>query len=223
MSSSTVSPQERQPLIGRRRSSQFLSGSTRSKSFSLNDEYGHAYGSIAPSNNGKDDSDSDRDDETNDNPSDSATDTEDRPPTPLPKLQIFVLCVMRLSEPIAFLCILPFIPKMLRENMPNVPRSQIGYWAGLIESVFAVVQFATVFLWGRASDSIGRKPVLLIGLFGVALSMNFFGLAKTLPQMIIARSVAGFMNANMSVLKSTLGELTDESNQARAFSLLPLW
>lgn len=215
-----TSPQERQPLIGRRRSSQFLSGSTRSKSFNVNDEYGHAYGSIARSNH---DSDSDHDEEPIDVRSEAGTDDENRPPTPLPKMQIFVLCVMRLSEPIAFLCILPFIPQMLRENMPNVPRSQIGYWAGLIESVFAIVQFATVFLWGRASDTIGRKPVLLIGLLGVALSMNFFGLAKTLPQMIIARSVAGFMNANMSVLKSTLGELTDETNQARAFSLLPLW
>jgi MFS family permease len=188
----------------------------------VNDEYGHAYGSIATSDHGNDDSES----ESDHNQTRSETDIIDdanRAPTPLPKMQIFVLCVMRLSEPIAFLCILPFIPKMLRENMPDVPRSQIGYWAGLIESVFAIVQFATVFLWGRASDTIGRKPVLLIGLFGVALSMNFFGLAKTLPQMIIARSVSGFMNANMSVLKSTLGEITDETNQARAFSLLPLW
>lgn len=52
--------------------------------------------------------------------------------------------------------------------------------------------------------------------------MNMFGLAKTLPQMIVARCIAGLMNANISVLKSMLGELTDETNQARAFSLLPL-
>lgn len=95
-------------------------------------------------------------------------------------------------------------------------------YAGFIESVFALVQFATVFLWGRASDRIGRKPVLLFGLAGVFLSMNAFGLARTLPQMIIARSVSGLMGGNIGVLKSVMGEITDESNQARAFSYLPL-
>jgi MFS family permease len=147
---------------------------------------------------------------------------DEAPQTTLPRAQIMVLCIMRVSEPVAFLCILPFIPKMLQDNMPGVPQEQIGYYAGFIESIFAIVQFATSFLWGRASDRIGRKPVLLIGLLGVGISMNFFGFAKTLPQMIAARSIAGLMNANISVLKTVLGELTDETNQARAFSLLPL-
>lgn len=95
-------------------------------------------------------------------------------------------------------------------------------YVGFIESVFALVQFATVFLWGRASDKIGRKPVLLIGLMGTFLSTNCYGLSKTYSQMIMSRSILGLMNANIGVLKSVLGELTDETNQARAFSLIPL-
>lgn len=125
--------------------------------------------------------------------------------TPLPMIQLLVLCVMRLSEPMVFTSILPFIAQMLHENMPQVPKRELGYYAGLIESVFALVQVGCVFFWGRASDSFGRKPVLLIGLVGTFVSVNAFGLAKTLPQMILARSLAGVMNGNVAVIKVRRG------------------
>lgn len=97
-----------------------------------------------------------------------------------------------------------------------------GYYVGFIESIFALVQMFTVFFWGRLSDSIGRKPVLLIGMSGVAVSTLAFGLSKTFLSMILARSISGLMNGNVAVLKSVLGEITDNSNQARCFVLLPV-
>ncbi|SNX86022.1 uncharacterized protein MEPE_04731 [Melanopsichium pennsylvanicum] len=143
--------------------------------------------------------------------------------TPLPKKQLFVLCLMRLTEPVSFTVIFPFVNAMLRHNLdPSIPSSQLGYYAGLVESSFAFVQFLTIFFWARLSDRIGRKPVLLIGLFGSFLSVNAFGFAKTFPQMVMARSIAGLMNGNIAILKSVLAEITDETNQARAFSLIPL-
>lgn len=108
---------------------------------------------------------------------------------------------MRLSEPMVFTSILPFIGPMLHDAMPRIPKRELGYYAGLIESVFALVQMICVFFWGRVSDSVGRKPVLLIGLVGTFLSVNAFGLSKTLPQMILARAVAGVMNGNVAVIK----------------------
>ncbi|EST09569.1 Major facilitator superfamily [Kalmanozyma brasiliensis GHG001] len=155
-------------------------------------------------------------------------DTEDAPPprtkaTPLPRKQLFVLCLMRMTEPISFTVIFPFVNAMLRANLPSsVPSSRLGYYAGLVESAFAFVQFLTIFFWARLSDRIGRKPVLLIGLFGSFLSVNAFGFARTFPQMVLARSIAGLMNGNIAILKSVLAEVTDETNQARAFSLIPL-
>ena len=111
---------------------------------------------------------------------------------------------------------------MLAENLPHVPASQLGYYAGIVESVYALVQFTTIFFWGRLSDSIGRKPVLLTGLCGTAISVTAFGLAPSFPAMIVARSIAGLMNGNIAVLKSVMGEITDHTNQARAFSLIPI-
>ncbi|TKY84624.1 hypothetical protein EX895_006526 [Sporisorium graminicola] len=146
-----------------------------------------------------------------------------RKPTPLPHKQLFVLCLMRMTEPMSFTVIFPFVNAMLRANLPpSVPSSQLGYYAGIVESTFAFVQFLTIFWWARLSDRIGRKPVLLIGLFGSFLSVNAFGFASTFPQMVAARSIAGLMNGNIAILKSVLAEVTDETNQARAFSLIPL-
>ncbi|KAN0059949.1 hypothetical protein ACQY0O_007922 [Thecaphora frezii] len=142
--------------------------------------------------------------------------------TPLPWLQLSVLCLMRMTEPISFTVIFPFVTQMLHENLPSVPEEQLGYYAGLVESTFGFIQFLTIMFWCRLSDSIGRKPVLLIGLVGSFLSVNCFGLASSFPMMVLARSILGLMNGNIAVIKSMLAEITDDTNQARAFALLPL-
>ena len=92
---------------------------------------------------------------------------------------------MRLSEPICMTLIFPFVPEQVQAALPDIPKSQLGYYVGLIESIFALTQFFTVFLWGRLSDSIGRKPILLTGMAGTFVSINAFGLAKSLPSMIL--------------------------------------
>ncbi|KAE8224649.1 hypothetical protein CF319_g2494 [Tilletia indica] len=141
--------------------------------------------------------------------------------TPLPVVQLAVICLMRLTEPVSYTVLFPFINNLLHRNLPDIPKTELGY-AGIVESVFAFVQFLTIFQWGRLSDKIGRKPVLITGLTGTAISITAFGFAHSLAGMVIARSIAGALNGNIGVLKSTLAELTDETNQARAFSLIPL-
>ncbi|KIJ19138.1 hypothetical protein PAXINDRAFT_166983 [Paxillus involutus ATCC 200175] len=49
-----------------------------------------------------------------------------------------------------------------------------GYHAGMIESLYFATQAMTILQWSRASDRVGRKPVLLLGIFGLSLSMLQF-------------------------------------------------
>ncbi|GAA5847710.1 hypothetical protein JCM9279_004995 [Rhodotorula babjevae] len=142
--------------------------------------------------------------------------------TPLPLKQVAVLCLMRFGEPIAFTLIFPFVAQAVADTgVTNDPR-KIGYYAGIIESLFAFTTFTTVLAWGRLSDRIGRKPVLIIGLTGVTLSIVSFGLSKSFAGLVVSRCMGGALNGNVAVIKSVLGEITDESNQGRAFSFLPL-
>ncbi len=64
----------------------------------------------------------------------------------------------------------------------------------MVTSAFTIAEFSTGVLWGRLSDRIGRKPVLLFGLVGTGLSMLVFGFARSLPVAIFARALGGLLN-----------------------------
>ncbi|KAL4066073.1 major facilitator superfamily domain-containing protein [Scleroderma yunnanense] len=142
--------------------------------------------------------------------------------TPLPWRQFSILLALQLVEPLTSQVIAPFLPQLIREiGITNGDESQVGYYVGLMHSLFFVTEACTIFHWSRLSDRIGRKPVLLIGIFGLSLSMYCFGLSKTFWGLVISRCLNGALNGNVGIMKSMIGELTDSTNIAHAFSFLP--
>lgn len=146
---------------------------------------------------------------------------QDTSVTPLPYRQLIVLCLMRITEPVSQGLIQPFINQMLEDIKVTPDRTKIGFYAGIITSLFAFSQLCTTFWWGMLSDRIGRKPILLSGLTGLSISIISFGLQTSFVGLVIARCFAGVMNGNVAIVKSVLAELTDNTNKARAFALLP--
>ena len=99
---------------------------------------------------------------------------------------------------------------------------QISFYAGMITSSFALAEFSTSILWGRLSDKIGRKPVLIFGLFGTMISMLVFGFASSLPIALLGRALGGFLNGNIGVLQTMVAEIvTQKEHQPRAYSIMP--
>ncbi|KIK98033.1 hypothetical protein PAXRUDRAFT_824358 [Paxillus rubicundulus Ve08.2h10] len=144
-------------------------------------------------------------------------------PTPLPKVQIMVLLLTSLIEPVAAQSIMPYINQLLSElDITGGDSRKVGYYAGLIESTFFVAQALTVLQWSRMSDRVGRKPVLLLGTLGLCISMLCFGLSRTFWGLILSRCVTGALNGNVGVMKSMLGELTDVTNRAQGFAFFPV-
>ncbi|KAI1764590.1 MFS general substrate transporter [Hypoxylon sp. FL1150] len=136
---------------------------------------------------------------------------------PLPKVQIFFLCYARLVEPIAFFSIFPYINQMVQEN-GNLDEVDVGFYGGLIESLFSLTQMLVMMLWGRASDHFGRKPVLVLSLIGIAASTSVFGLARSLWQMIVLRCVAGVFAGTIVTIRTMIAEHSTRHTQARSFS-----
>ncbi|KAG8875169.1 hypothetical protein FRB97_005352 [Tulasnella sp. 331] len=97
--------------------------------------------------------------------------------------------------------------------------ADIGFYSGLVDGLFACAQLLTIFQWGRLSDRIGRKPVIISGLVGVALASSCFGTSTKFWHTLLFRAMAGGLTGNVAVIESVLGEITDETNQARAFPL----
>ena len=90
--------------------------------------------------------------------------------------------------------IFPYVYYMIISfDITSDPR-QIAIYAGMVTSSFAFAEFLTGVAWGRISDKIGRKPVLLAGLGGTALSMLVFGFAPNLPIALLGRALGGLLN-----------------------------
>lgn len=141
--------------------------------------------------------------------------------SPLPVRQLAVLAIIALSEQTALNSISPYLPQMT-SSFPEVDPSQVGFYVGTIASAFALAQFATNFFWGWLSDRIGRKPVVLTGTILTAACFVAFGFCKTLWQAIVVQLLMGLVNGNQGVVSTCLGEITDRSNQSRAFVYLPV-
>ncbi|KAH9169236.1 major facilitator superfamily domain-containing protein [Lactarius sanguifluus] len=103
-------------------------------------------------------------------------DQEDLNPTqtPLPTAQISIL-LTRLAESTLSSSMGSYLSQLLRE-LPEVggDARKVGYYMGIIVSLFCAAEAVTSFPWNRLSDHVGRKPVLLSCLVGSTLSMLLF-------------------------------------------------
>ncbi|KAH9059732.1 major facilitator superfamily domain-containing protein [Lactarius vividus] len=159
------------------------------------------------------------DEETPFLPKDDAT----QHPTLLPRVQITVLLSIWLVGSITAHSIGPYINQLVKE-LPIVggDERKVGYYSGIIVSAQFAAQTATVLHWNRLSDHIGRKPVLLLCLTGEIVSVIVFGLSRSFWALVLSRALDGAFKGHIGTIKSTMAELTDETNAARGFSMLPM-
>lgn len=90
--------------------------------------------------------------------------------------------------------IFPYVYYMILSFNLSTNTHQIALYVGLVTSAFAFAEFTSGVVWGRISDRIGRKPVLIAGLAGTAISMIVFGLAPNLPIALLGRALGGLLN-----------------------------
>ena len=77
----------------------------------------------------------------------------------------------------------------------------------ILMSIYSGMQLLFAPIWGRLSDRYGRKPAILFGLFGNAIALIGFGLAKDYVSLFIARGAAGIASA--SVMPSVMAYVAD--------------
>ncbi len=124
---------------------------------------------------------------------------------------VFVTVVIDL---IGFGIVLPLLPFYATE-LGAGPTA-----VGLIIGSFSAMQFALAPVWGRLSDRIGRRPVLVVGLFGSGVSYVVFGLADTVGVLLLSRVIAGAMGANVPVAQAYIADTTTEEGRARGMGLV---
>ncbi|EKX53102.1 hypothetical protein GUITHDRAFT_133473 [Guillardia theta CCMP2712] len=140
--------------------------------------------------------------------------------TPLPVAGMAIVLSTLTSESSSVQFLFPFIPFMVHSF--GVDEEDVGFYAGWIASSFMLGQFLSSLFWGWASDRIGIRPVLLSGLAATVIGTVAFGFSKSLKQAILVRLACGLLNGNIAVVKTYIGLITDETNEARAFGSIAL-
>lgn len=115
---------------------------------------------------------------------------------------------------IGFAIVLPLLPSYGAKY--GASDAEIG---GLVAS-YSLVQLLLAPWWGRLSDKIGRRPVLLIGLVGSAVSYLLFGFAGSFLVLLLSRVVSGGCGSIVNVAQATLADVTPPERRARAMGLI---
>ncbi|KAA1065331.1 hypothetical protein PGT21_010580 [Puccinia graminis f. sp. tritici] len=142
--------------------------------------------------------------------------------TPLPTLPIVVLCFAMISEFLSASVSGPFIFFMIEDFGVGGGEAAVGFWAGIVSSVFFLTQFLTSLLWSNVSNKHGRRVVLFSSLLGNAITLILFGSSTTLGMAICARLGQGIFNGAIGVARGAVRDLTDATNEGSAIAWIGL-
>src|SRR3954454_3958052 len=93
-----------------------------------------------------------------------------------------------------------------------------GWIIGVLMASFSAMTFIFAPLWGKASDRIGRRPVLIVGLIGSVGFYLLFGLAtvwKSMAWLFVARIGAGIAGATIPAAQAYVADVTSLKNRAK--------
>ncbi|MFC2088047.1 MFS transporter [Calditrichota bacterium] len=91
---------------------------------------------------------------------------------------------------------------------------------GLLSMSYSLMQFIFAPVWGRISDRIGRRPVLLFCLAGTAIGHILFGFADSLIVLFISRSLTGIAAASIPVAMAYISDVTTPENRAKGMGMV---
>jgi MFS transporter, DHA1 family, tetracycline resistance protein len=114
--------------------------------------------------------------------------------------------------------IIPVLPALVGSFTAS--QSDQALWYGVVTFTFGLANFFASPILGALSDSYGRRPVLLLGFCGLALSFLATALATALWMLILVRLVSGAMQANMSVSNAYVADITPPEERAKRFGML---
>ena len=130
--------------------------------------------------------------------------------TALPILFVVMFLVM-----VGFGIIIPVLPFYAEEIGANPTE------LGLLMAVYSLMQLIFAPMWGQVSDRIGRKPVMMIGIAGLAVSFFIQAISTELWMLFAARVLGGILSAaNMPTAMAYVADITTEENRGKGMGIV---
>lgn len=115
---------------------------------------------------------------------------------------------------LGFGLVLPLLP-LYAERFGATP-----FKVTAISASYSLMQFLFVPLWGRLSDRVGRRPILLISIAGGFVSYLLMGFTRSLTGLLVARILSGIAGANISAAQAVIADVTKPEDRAKGMGLV---
>jgi len=127
---------------------------------------------------------------------------------------MLILFLIVFIDLVGFGIIIPLLP-FFGEHFSASPAM-----VGFLMASYSLTQFIAAPFWGRVSDRIGRRPVLLITLAGASVSYVLLGFSNSLLMLFAARGLGGFMAGNISAAFAYVADITTPENRAKGMGVI---
>ncbi len=128
--------------------------------------------------------------------------------------QIGIIFLTIFIDMVGFGIVIPILPRYAEHYGATGP--QIGLLAG----IFSLMQFVFAPLWGKASDRFGRRPILMISMFGTSLGFCVMGVAPTLLFLFVGRIIDGISGASIGTAQAYIADITTPEERSKAMGLI---
>jgi DHA1 family multidrug resistance protein-like MFS transporter len=137
-----------------------------------------------------------------------------------PAFMAIILSMFAIS--IGYGVVLPILPFQIERVVGRIDATELSWHTGLLTGVYILAIFIFAPLWGRLSDSWGRRPVILSGLIGFAATAALIPAADDLPLLYLSRFVSGVFAAGITpVAYALIGDYAPSKEwRARRFTLV---
>ena len=115
--------------------------------------------------------------------------------------------------------IIPVVPKLI-EELINGDISQAAKYGGWLSFAYAFVQFVFSPIVGNLSDKYGRRPIILLSLFGFAVDYIFLALSLNIWWLFIGRIIAGVTGASITTASAYIADISNDENRPKNFGMI---
>lgn len=131
---------------------------------------------------------------------------------------VFILMTIALDS-MGIGLILPVLPELIAE-IDGATLSRAAIWAGVLATAYAVMQFLCAPFLGSLSDSVGRKPLLMLSRGVMAGDYLVMALTGSIWWLLAGRIVAGITAANMATANAVIADITPPAQKSARFGLV---
>ena len=133
---------------------------------------------------------------------------------PSRRSQITIIALTILLSTIGFGICLPVLPVYAERY------GATGWQNGLLVGVFSLCQFLLAPLWGKVSDRVGRRPVLIISVIGSAIGYFITGAAGGLAMLFAGRIIDGISGGNVAAAQAYIADITKPEERSKFMGMI---